>query len=154
MSFPEIRLCHNPENWNFGKNSGWVFKASPIRVKFISEWIMSWLAAKCSIRMFSDLSRSIRTRDWPTSRSVQISSIHLEQYYCIRGSFLMRSRIYTWPNYQNITKLSADQIHPDTLIYLACHQDVTNNVTKPVTNSVTSSLSWRTLLTKYTSCSH
>ena len=39
--------------------------------KFISEWIMSWLAAKCSIRMISDLSRSIRTRDWPTSRLVQ-----------------------------------------------------------------------------------
>ena len=39
--------------------------------KFISEWIILWLAAKCSIRMISDLSRSIRTRDWPTSRLVQ-----------------------------------------------------------------------------------
>ena len=44
----------------------------------------------------------------------------LEQDFCIRGSLLMRSRIYTWTNYQNITKLSADQIVPGTLIYLAC----------------------------------
>jgi len=31
-SFPEIRLCHAPENWNFGKIFGWVFQDLPIRV--------------------------------------------------------------------------------------------------------------------------
>jgi len=32
MSFPEIGLWHAPENWNFGKISGWVFQNLPIRV--------------------------------------------------------------------------------------------------------------------------
>ena len=31
MSCPEIGLCHAPENWNFGKISGWVFQDLPIR---------------------------------------------------------------------------------------------------------------------------
>ena len=30
-SLPEIRLCHTPVNWNFGKISGWVFQDLPIR---------------------------------------------------------------------------------------------------------------------------
>ena len=33
MSFPDIRLCHTPENWNFGKISGWVFQDLPITVQ-------------------------------------------------------------------------------------------------------------------------
>ena len=33
ISFQEIRLCHTPEKWNFGKISGWVFQDLPIRVK-------------------------------------------------------------------------------------------------------------------------
>ena len=45
-SFPEIGLCHAPENWNFGKISGWIFQDLPIRVKqlsliFLSNWY--WL---------------------------------------------------------------------------------------------------------------
>ena len=32
MSFPEIGLCHAPENWNFGKISGWVFQDLSIMV--------------------------------------------------------------------------------------------------------------------------
>ena len=34
MSFPEIGLCKVPQNWNFGRKSGWVFQDSPIRVKW------------------------------------------------------------------------------------------------------------------------
>jgi len=33
MGFPEIRLCHTPKNWNFGKISRRVFWDLPIRVK-------------------------------------------------------------------------------------------------------------------------
>ena len=32
MSFPEISPAHAPENWKFGKISGWVFQNLPIRV--------------------------------------------------------------------------------------------------------------------------
>ena len=47
-SFPKIRLCHIPENWNFWKISGWVFHDLLIRVKEIThnsrdswDWIRS-----------------------------------------------------------------------------------------------------------------
>ena len=39
MSFPEKGLCHNPDNWNFGKISGWVFRDLPIRVKYLYTWL-------------------------------------------------------------------------------------------------------------------
>ena len=41
-SFPEIGLCHAPENWNFGKTSGWVFQDLSISVNHYPDYLLKF----------------------------------------------------------------------------------------------------------------
>ena len=55
MSFPEIGLCHAPENWDFGKISGWVFQDCPIRIKEFVEIGVTNLGDKMCCWQFDDI---------------------------------------------------------------------------------------------------